>query len=1158
MRIDELVLERYGAVETRRLEFDRSPFTVVYGPNEAGKSTCLAAISDFLFKIPERSPRLSRYGADAARIRATISTADGRRLSLQRRCGRVRTLLGADGASCDDAVLAALLGPTTRDRFEGLFGLDHESLRAGGDALLAPDGDIGRLIVEAGGGLRSLVSRLAEIDAEIDGLFAPRRKESRLFYRSLTAFEEAQRSARAALLTHDAWQRDRAAHAAALDVLQAARGSKRALVEELSRSRRVAKTVPHLHALNDVDGRAMGYHDVADLPDLFADRCDDAFRADELAAVTLAAARARHEEIAGRCQAMAVDGVMVGAEAEVREILSRLEIVKDARASRANRGKEIVEAEGQLALLRERLGHGPEIDLAPLIPAAEALDAVRRLIALDAAIATAHETRLEAAASASESATLCEDRVAALAARGCRAPFGIAVAAFATVAAKRIEAGRKLKDAADAEASYSQRAASSGLPDPQTLLDMPWPSEDRLRAELKTRDAAAAERARQTSLAAEARRRRDETSATSAGLRRDAAPPTAEAVSTARGIRDEIWKGIRSAHVNGRSDLTPDERSTEARTLDAAMRDVDVLADRRASEAGAVAAAAEAERRQAEAEATIAAVAETIRDLDRVTEGRERRMCEVFPGAYDIRPDPDALLDATMVRGEILRGLEAACQARREGEAAMREIEPVLLQLRAAERKAGLATDPREDLATRIQAIAAEIVAHDTGHADLRREERDLVELTGRSKEASRALSRAREARETWRLEWVTATALIGVVGETTVAAADAVVTSWIGARGELRALGQTRRRLERMDDNETDLSDRVAALAGHLGIAMPADPVAAGAMLVERWTRNEAMRVGREALAPELAGAAKALEGRSLDRAATAEVLEALHRQAGTVEASDLRMASIRRRELEALRSRSASIATAALEAGDGLPLETLLAQAEGQDVDGVRATIVDLEGCLERLDSEIEEAIRTEQTSAAALQAHERHAGAASAIARREAAAAGMHEAVERYVELTLARDLVDKAIETVRGEQQDPLVRSAGAMFATMTRGEFIALEADVDAKGNPTVVGVKGDGSGRRSVPIMSDGTRDQLYLAFRLASLVNYSAAAEPLPFVADDALVHFDDARGEATMELLADFSSTTQVLLFTHHRSVLNVASRLSAGGRAAVVELA
>ena len=159
-------------------------------------------------------------------------------------------------------------------------------------------------------------------------------------------------------------------------------------------------------------------------------------------------------------------------------------------------------------------------------------------------------------------------------------------------------------------------------------------------------------------------------------------------------------------------------------------------------------------------------------------------------------------------------------------------------------------------------------------------------------------------------------------------------------------------------------------------------------------------------------------------------------------------------------------------------------------------------------------------------------------------------MHEAVERYVELTLARDLVDKAIETVRGEQQDPLVRSAGAMFATMTRGEFIALEADVDAKGNPTVVGVKGDGSGRRSVPIMSDGTRDQLYLAFRLASLVNYSAAAEPLPFVADDALVHFDDARGEATMELLADFSSTTQVLLFTHHRSVLDVAFRLSAGG--------
>ena len=75
--------------------------------------------------------------------------------------------------------------------------------------------------------------------------------------------------------------------------------------------------------------------------------------------------------------------------------------------------------------------------------------------------------------------------------------------------------------------------------------------------------------------------------------------------------------------------------------------------------------------------------------------------------------------------------------------------------------------------------------------------------------------------------------------------------------------------------------------------------------------------------------------------------------------------------------------------------------------------------------------------------------------------------------------------------------------------------------------------------------------------FRLASLEVYCGSTEPLPFVADDILVHFDDARSAATLELLAEFSGVTQVLLFTHHESVRDAAARLVRDGRATVVEL-
>lgn len=69
----------------------------------------------------------------------------------------------------------------------------------------------------------------------------------------------------------------------------------------------------------------------------------------------------------------------------------------------------------------------------------------------------------------------------------------------------------------------------------------------------------------------------------------------------------------------------------------------------------------------------------------------------------------------------------------------------------------------------------------------------------------------------------------------------------------------------------------------------------------------------------------------------------------------------------------------------------------------------------------------------------------------------------------------------------------------------------------------------------------------MFLAFRLASIEQYGKAGEPIPFIADDILVHFDDARAVATLELLAQFAKTNQVILFTHHQSVRDAAKALN-----------
>ena len=103
----------------------------------------------------------------------------------------------------------------------------------------------------------------------------------------------------------------------------------------------------------------------------------------------------------------------------------------------------------------------------------------------------------------------------------------------------------------------------------------------------------------------------------------------------------------------------------------------------------------------------------------------------------------------------------------------------------------------------------------------------------------------------------------------------------------------------------------------------------------------------------------------------------------------------------------------------------------------------------------------------------------------------------------------------------------------------------------------MIGVRSESGERVALDAMSDGTRDQLFLAFRVAAVEQYCASAEPLPFIADDLLVHFDDGRSRAARELLAELGKTTQVLLFTHHGQVRDSAADLVKRGLAGVVEL-
>ena len=147
------------------------------------------------------------------------------------------------------------------------------------------------------------------------------------------------------------------------------------------------------------------------------------------------------------------------------------------------------------------------------------------------------------------------------------------------------------------------------------------------------------------------------------------------------------------------------------------------------------------------------------------------------------------------------------------------------------------------------------------------------------------------------------------------------------------------------------------------------------------------------------------------------------------------------------------------------------------------------------------------------------------------------------EQFIRLRIASVVLRKSIERFREQSQGPVLQQASDLFGEVTLGAFSGLRADYDDKGNAVLIGVRPDDQRTVGVDGMSAGTCDQLYLALRLALLESYLAHNEPIPFIVDDILIMFDDDRAVAALKALARLSEHTQVIFFTHHQHLVQLA---------------
>ena len=176
MRIDLLELIACGPFTDRLIDLSAGAegLHLIWGPNEAGKSSALRALRDGLFGFPSQTKDNFKHANQKLRVGMRLRRRDGGTLAFIRRKGNKGTLLDPETQKpLAENALGPWLGPVDRELFTKMHGLDYQELQAGGQEMLKTGSEIGQLLFSAAGragNVRKVVDLLRE---QASALFKP-------------------------------------------------------------------------------------------------------------------------------------------------------------------------------------------------------------------------------------------------------------------------------------------------------------------------------------------------------------------------------------------------------------------------------------------------------------------------------------------------------------------------------------------------------------------------------------------------------------------------------------------------------------------------------------------------------------------------------------------------------------------------------------------------------------------------------------------------------------------------------------------------------------------------------------------------------------------------------------------------------------------------
>lgn len=1156
MKIRRLEFKAYGPFSDRVLDFDSAlpGLHVVHGPNEAGKSSAMRALQALFFGFPPRTGDNFLHAYDQLLVGGCLQRADGDELCFYRRKKNKNDLFDAQDQPLPAEALAPYLQGLGQDLFSSMYGINHETLVQGGQSILDQEGEIGQALFSAGAGFASLRAVIDGLEREADGLFRPK-ATSREINLAVSHYKELQSRLRQASLGSQEWTRHRQALAQAEEELRVLTSRGLELEREIHRLERLGRALPYLGRRNLALEKLQAMGEVVILPDDFGARRRQLDEERRLAKVRLEGALQRLAELEGMQVAAGLNQAVLDHADDIEDLHQRLgEYRKGQKDYPGLEGMRVAyktEAAQLLRRIRPDLDVGQAESLRPGLARRKSVQTLgQRREAVLQEVRQA-EQRLR------EVQRELEGKKAELAAAGPVAEAGNLIQALNLVLKAGDLDGELERRRADllrargaCQAALQRLGLWDGTLDEVAGVRLPLPETvNEFEQALHQVD----EELRRHSVEEE------RLSQELANLNRDlraiehaAVVPSETELAGCRARRQEGWSLLRRCWLDG-EDVTresllyaPGEPLPEA--YEESVELADQTADRMYREADRV-------QKHGQLLAGIEAASRNLDELRQRSEisrqAREdllARWRKQWAASSIIPLGPREMrawlgnFEALRMQVEELGRIEAEVRA---GQTRQQELRAVLMQeLAAAQEQPPLPGTGLEAVVRRAQAVVESLREGNARREALIRSVRDLEVAEDK---AGANVQTARLNLEEWRQGWEEALGFLGLPGGASPdEAADYVETvqeclarlheedvlrkRLKGIERDARAFENSVRELAALiapDEKELDAALTVGRLKGLLAQAVR-DQAVSMRHAQEKAALHETVRVLREEL-------------RLLDEGMAALRLQSHCADDECMDAAERRFAEYAevRRDLHEVESTLAGMA-------EGGTLQDLEALAAGQDADALPGRIAALRA---ELDEEVRprtgplaERVGQEKSELARMNGDD----AAARIAEEmQEVLARIARLTDSYIRLKLASRVLRAEIERYRAAHQDPLLAIASGLFKDLTLGSFAALRADIDDGDRPVLMGVRSNGFVVR-VEGMSSGTRDQLYLALRLASLQLRLQSTEAMPFIVDDILINFDEERARATLEVFAGMAGRNQIIMFTHQAQIADMARKM------------